>query len=387
MRRGLGLLGALAVLATLPGTTAPATGEPGCTWLAGDLHVHTTYSHDSYGGPGDDNTGLDEAHTAGHSVENQFALAALRGLDYLAITDHNDVRSIGDPGFAGHGVTGITGYENSLDGHAQMLGATKVYDNGDGSTASVQALADALRADGGIFQINHPADGEIHEPSNWGYGHDIVPDTVEVWNISPLWQPPFPSASSIDVAIRFWEDFLDAGHRVAATGGSDNHWISTTAVQGVGQPTTWVCADENTEAGVLDGLRRGRTTISHQPPTHQGPRLLLDADADGDGTFDSMVGDDVPGDASIRAYADPPGVGFIRVFTNVSDDPLVEAANASEIRFTPPPGTTWVRAELVAPDGADVRAATCDPVLGDDTSYCRDRVGLLALTSAIYVSP
>lgn len=23
-------------------------------WIAGDLHVHTTYSHDRWGGPGDD---------------------------------------------------------------------------------------------------------------------------------------------------------------------------------------------------------------------------------------------------------------------------------------------------------------------------------------------
>ena len=48
-------------------------------WVAGDLHVHTTYSHDSYGGPGDDNTGLDDANTAGVSVGGQFALAKSHG--------------------------------------------------------------------------------------------------------------------------------------------------------------------------------------------------------------------------------------------------------------------------------------------------------------------
>lgn len=50
-------------------------------WLAGDLHVHTTYSRDSYGAPSDDNTGLDDANTVGLSVGEQFALAGSRSLD------------------------------------------------------------------------------------------------------------------------------------------------------------------------------------------------------------------------------------------------------------------------------------------------------------------
>ena len=48
-----------------------------------------------------------------------------RGLDYLAITDHNDVRSSADPDFGAYGVIGVPAYENSLHGHAQMLGARR----------------------------------------------------------------------------------------------------------------------------------------------------------------------------------------------------------------------------------------------------------------------
>ena len=76
----------------------PASASAG-EWLAGDLHVHTTYSHDSYGGPGDDNTDIDEVNTFGFPVSGDFLLAASRGLDYLAITDHNDIRSQSDLGF------------------------------------------------------------------------------------------------------------------------------------------------------------------------------------------------------------------------------------------------------------------------------------------------
>ncbi|MGH2986313.1 MAG: DUF3604 domain-containing protein, partial [Solirubrobacterales bacterium] len=200
---------AIAPLLTLALTllaASPASARAG-EWVAGDLHAHTTYSHDSYGGPGDDNTGPEEAYTLGHSVDSQFAVAASRGLDYLAITDHNDIRSQADPGFGAGGVVPVPAYENSLRGHAQMLGAARLYDNGDQSATAVGALADALRADGGAFQVNHPAEGATAWPAepDWEYGYEVVPDTVEVWNVSPLYQPPLPSASSNDDGVRYWE--------------------------------------------------------------------------------------------------------------------------------------------------------------------------------------
>lgn len=92
----------------------------------------------------------------------------------------------------------------------------------------------------------------------------------------------------------------------------------------------------------------------------------------------------MPGDAAFRVHTEPAVPGVIRVFTNASDDPLFEVVG-SEAGFSVPAGTTWVRAELTGPDGAEVRRATCDPLVGDETSYCRDRVGLVALTSAVYV--
>jgi hypothetical protein len=366
------------VAVALAGAT-PAQATEG-EWLAGDLHVHTTYSHDSYGGPSDDNTGPEEFYTLGWSVAEQFQHAATRGLDYLAITDHEDIRSQTDPGFGAGGVIPVGAYENSLEGHAQMLGATRIYDNGDKSAAAAQVVRDALRADGGVFQVNHPAEGSTEFPhdADWTYLYEVQPDTVEVWNISRLYQPPLPSASSNDDAVRYWEGWLDRGAKVTATGGSDNHWRSTFAAQGVGQPTTWVFARERTPVGVLEGLRAGRTFISHEPPSAAGPRLFLEGEA-------VMVGDEVAPGTPLRVRVEN-GAGMMLRLVATGSTPLGDevpvTGPAFEHEFKAPAEPGWVRAELFSPDLAEQRGAVCD---GSDTTYCRNMLGVTAMTSAIYV--
>jgi hypothetical protein len=373
-------------LALVLGAACAAPAVASAEWVAGDLHVHTTYSHDSYGGPGDDNTAPDEFFTLGHTVSGQFAVAASRGLDYVAITDHNDVRSQSDPGFGSGGVLAVPGYEASLKGHGQALGARRVYDAGDRSTAAVADLAAALRADGGVLQVNHPADPP------WEYGFDVPVDTVEVWNLPWYYQRPFPSSSDNDRALNVWYGWLDRGSRVTATGGSDSHWISTTAAQGVGQPTTWVDVRERTAAGVLDGLRAGRTYVSHEPPTLGGPGVFLEADADGDGTFEAMVGDTVSGSAQLRVRVTGAPGATLRLVGDGGRQ-LGEVATvdspAFEHRFRAPAGTTWVHAQVYGEDRRDEREELCVALVGADlseqTTYCRNRVAMLALSSALYL--
>ena len=400
----IGIVAVVALIASGIGlTVAPAAADQG-QWLAGDLHIHTTYSHDSYGGPGDDNTGPDEFYTLGHSVRSQFEVAAARGLDYLAITDHNDIRSQKDPGWGVGGIIPVRGYENSLRGHAQVLGTPLCYDSsgsyegpdcgrhGDTSTAGVNATAAAIRADGGIFQANHPMEGTTDHGAtpDWGYGYDVIPDTVEVWNIARLWQPPMPSASSNDDAIRYWEGFLDRGYKVGATGGSDNHYLATTPVQGAGQPTTWVFANETTEEGVIEGLRAGRTFISHQPPNHGGPQIYLEADGDGNGTFESIVGDTVAAGSSLRVRVVDGAGSLLSIFTDggrLAIGPVPVVGPDFERGFMVDERSTWVRAEIADPDAEDERRAACDDVVGSETTYCRNRALVLAMTSALYLQP
>jgi hypothetical protein len=402
-RQRAATLGALALAVALaPGARAAGPDRAG-VWLAGDLHVHTVLGHDTCATPTRriDGSPCDEPWTWSFTVRQRIAQAKRRGLDFLAITDHNNIRSQADPAWrAERALVLVPAYESSLPGHAQMLGARRCYpgpttvEDGlevcvrDGSRAGVLAARDALRADGGAFQINHPGDGSWRAAFGDGSAPDpVVPDAIEVWNIGPWpYQPPLPAASDSDAALAFYDSFLDAGYRVAATGGSDSHWRLTVAVQGVGQPTTWVFATRRTWQGVVEAIRAGRTTLSSQPPAFGGPRLFLEADADRDGVFEAMVGDVVPIGSPLRARAEgaPPGA-VVRI---------VGAEGARTDRLLPPSGTLsfasrspWVRAELLLPDAQAARARLCEPLIGRGITACRNRLLVLALTSPIYQGP
>jgi hypothetical protein len=366
----------------LPGGGAlgrPARGA----WLPGDLHTHSTWSHDVYGGPTDDNTGPDEAYTLGLPVAGKFLEGRERGLRFMAVSDHNDVRSVPQLAGANQGLIAIPAYEHSIKGHAQMLGAMKLYDPGDQAADAVNAMATSLRAAGGVFQANHPAyrvasDAEFHacgaggcadcRSINWTYGFDVRPDTIEVWN---------PSVVRSDISETYWECWLDRGERIGGTGGSDSHWLSLHAVAGPGQPTTWVYAPEPSATGVLLGLREGRTTISGQPPELGGARLMLEAPRE------AIIGDTVAPGTRMRVTA--PGLqvpAVVRIRANGQQVLEQELDSGGEVRFRAPRDAGWVRAILLA------RAALpVDTSVGDvgNAAPVRDGMPLLALTSPIYL--
>jgi uncharacterized protein DUF3604 len=373
------LVCAVALLA-LPGSATAGR------WVAGDLHVHTTYSHDSYGGPSDDNTGPEDAYTLGHTVTDDFAIARTRGLDFLAISDHNDVRSQSDPGFGTSGVLGLPAYENSLNGHAQMLGATHLFDNGDKSTAAVLALENALHAEGGLLQANHPND------PRWGYGYDVPVDTVEVWNLPWYYQPPLPSSSNNTWALHYWEGWLDRGAHVAATGGSDSHWVSTTAAQGPGQPTTWVYVRELSVRGVLAGLRAGHTFVSAQPPAYGGARVFLEADRNRDGRYESIAGDTVKRHSRLRVRVVGAPGAYVRIVTDGGREafpPVLVKGVRYTKRFRLRGEQTWVRAEVYGEDVQQGRQQGCTAIFGHDgalaETYCTNRIAMQAISSAIFL--
>lgn len=374
---------ALAGRMLLPGAGALGRAGRGGQWLPGDLHTHSTYSHDVYGGPTDDNTGPDQAYTLGLPVAGKFLEGRERGLRWMAVSDHDDIRSVAELPTANQGLIAIPAYEQSIRGHAHMFGATRHYDAGDQAADAVNAMADALRSDGGLFQANHPAyrvaaDADFHacgsggcsdcQAINWTYGFDVRPDTIEVWN---------PSVVRSDISETYWECWLDRGEQIGATGGSDSHWLSLHAVAGPGQPTTWVYAREASPAGIVDGLRAGRTFVSGQPPELRGTRLLLDAPRVG------MVGDAVPPRTPLRVRA--PGLAVpavLRIRANGEQFVEREMNPGDVVEFRAPREAGWVRAILLARAPLPVNLAVGD--LGDATPQ-RDGMPMLALTSPLYV--
>jgi hypothetical protein len=294
--RNAAILGASVAL--LPKIGSASEGAADGSWLVGDLHCHTVYSHDVWGGPGDDNTGPEDAYTLGWKPGEQIAIAELRGLDFLAITDHNDVRALTDPGYTSSKLTLLRGYEHSLShGHAGCLipGITDVFHLDTSTDAGALALRDAVHAAQGLFILNHP-----FYDNGWGYTPAVRPDSIEVWNISWPYRhvapnvPSTPAVSDNYKSLPYWEEsFLSTG-KMPATGGSDNHYRATTAVQGVGQPTTWVFAKDRTPESILDGIRAGRTGVSAEPPSMGGPHIELTAHS---GSTTWMVGDTVPASA------------------------------------------------------------------------------------------
>jgi hypothetical protein len=222
-------------LADRPGRRLlPAT--PGRHWLAGDLHMHTVHS--------------DGVMT----VPELARFAAGRGMDFVAITDHNTVSHHAElpAAAAAHGIVLVPGQEVTAEtGHAGALGDIGWIDFRE----PADDWLDACERAGGLLSINHPYGGQLA----WTAPMKRRPPLLEVWHWSWLdtrWTAP----------LGWWQAWDPAAIPV---GGSDWHRPGSDAPPGA--PTTWVEAEAEDPAAVLAALAAGRTAIS---AGRDGPVLL-----------------------------------------------------------------------------------------------------------------
>jgi hypothetical protein len=224
-------------------------GRAGYRWLAGDLHTHTVHSDGQL------------------TVPELAVLAVERGLDFLAVTDHNTISHHAELAGASrrYGITLLPGQEVTTDGgHAGALGDVGWID----FRRSPDDWLDATDAAGGLLSVNHPYGG----PVSWTRPMRRRPPLLEVWHwswLDPRWNQP-----------RSW--WLAWDQAAIPVGGSD--WHRPGADAPPGRPTTWAeCAGDG-PAAVLEALQAGRTAISAErdgPVLYRRDHELLAIDADG----------------------------------------------------------------------------------------------------------
>ena len=230
----------------------------GSAWYRGDLHMHTAHSD----GQCSNQTGQKVPCPVFLTVE----AAARRGLDFIAITDHNatsqyDAMRELQPYF--DKVLLIPGREvTTFQGHLNFLGTTAYLDFRLGSK-TVPDMNTLLRnADrlGALVSINHPdaPSGELCMGCGW-----TPASPVDMHLLAAVEAVNGGSETHGLSGVPFWDKELDAGYRLTGIGGSDNHNALSPAEEpsSVGSPTTVVHATDLSTPAILAGIRAGHVFI------------------------------------------------------------------------------------------------------------------------------
>lgn len=243
--------------------------NPRSGWYRGDFHAHTHFS--------------DGVLTPPQLVE----AAKAEGLDFFAITDHNRVGAYPEFG-ADPGLLIIPGIEVTFkDGHFNVFGVegeaewVKQICAGPLSLTNIpdqyrttMALMQHIAGQGLLNSINHP----LLKPWAWEFGSTDLRylSCLEIWN-DPSWPD---NARDNPRAIAMWTDWLNAGYRITAIGGSDFHRPvpppnPPKPPDRLGLPSTYVYAAELSGRAILDALRQRRAYVS------MGPQVEFRARANG----------------------------------------------------------------------------------------------------------
>lgn len=241
------LTGLLTSKGSLPASQPKMLNAP---WLRGELHCHTLHS--------------DGLLSAANLVER----ARQRGLDFLAVADHNTTASqLELAGLVDPGLILIRGVEStSYKGHFNIWGIPDWVDFRVQCAEDMKSALQYASERGGLTSCSHP---KPFGPG-WDYPEVNNHDCVEVWN--------GPWTGLNGVSLQYWLDLLATGRRIPAVGGSDFHREGESAggnKRDLGTPTNWVyAAGDLNESGILESIRAGHVSLSDEP---DGPLLVLRA--------------------------------------------------------------------------------------------------------------
>lgn len=320
-------------------------------WYRGDLHSHS--------GNSDGTCKSQSGAKVACPVDRTLAAAAARGLDFLAVTDHNTVahfEALRDLQPAYDKLLLVPGREvTTFWGHANVFGPTAFLDFRTAQPKPGEARwLNAARAQGGLVSINHPGLPSGEDCMGCGWRVAGLPEgafeAVEVVNGSTLAQTG--RADGPLQGFAFWQDRLNAGGRVTAIGGSDNHDPDRAPDQpgALGSPTTVAYLPELSVTGLLAGLRSGRVFIDVDGTRDR----LLDLTASAGGREAAMGGDlPVRKGVSARFTATVSGVaqGRLVVIVDGREDARLGreiAGNGKPLTFawTGDGRRHWIRADV-----------------------------------------
>ncbi len=229
----------------------------GPRWMQGDFHVHS-----------------DDSGDANASLMQISGFAKSRGLDFVAISDHNTISQHGLiaeaqkalPDFLLLRSVEVTTYQ----GHGNALGVSRYVDHRVGfAGVDATTIINDVVAQGGVFSVNHP-DLRLgtacigcawdHPVTPWQHVSGIEIHTGAYDLVHVLFTP---------TSILRWDALEAQGFRLAALGGSDDHdggtQLTATKSQ-IGSPTTVVWAQELSEAGIIAAIKHQRTYVKLRSP-------------------------------------------------------------------------------------------------------------------------
>lgn len=214
-------------------------------WVKGNLHSHTNLSDGDM------------------SPSDVCRLYADAGYDFLSITDHalfvdpSQIDSHGLLLIPGEELTMVPEEDHTVPLHVNGFGLRRTISAERGATRleTIQNCIDAIVADAGIAQINHPN-------FYYAFDHKVIEQTdgcylLEVYNGHPL---TFEEGDETHVSVEFmWDYLLSQGKLFYGTGVDDGHHYSEINPSRANPFKGWIWADveELTVQEVLGALWRG----------------------------------------------------------------------------------------------------------------------------------